>query len=137
MGTYQVLMVGERDAGLAGVCALAVMAKAPRAGKVKTRLAPPLTLEESAALNVCFLRDTTKNIAEICEQLTHVPESGPFDRLRAGSAPRAEGLVCYTPVGDEAAFDGILPPTFKLMVLGSGCWRRRKIFCRAGMGRCV
>lgn len=97
MGMYEVLRVGERDAGLAGVCALAVMAKAPRAGKVKTRLAPPLTLEESAALNVCFLRDTTQNIAEVCE--------------RGGAA----GLVCYTPVGDEAAFDGILPSAFKLI----------------------
>jgi len=94
---YQVLTVGERDAGRAGVCALAVMAKAPRAGKVKTRLAPPLTLEEAAALNVCFLRDTTANIAAVCE--------------RGGAA----GLVCYTPVGDEAAFEGILPENFALI----------------------
>src|ERR1700722_14560840 len=97
MGMYEVLIVGERDAGLAGVCALTVMAKAPRAGKVKTRLAPPLTLEESAALNACFLRDTTANITEVCEQ--------------GGAA----GLVCHTPVGDEAAFDGILPSAFKLI----------------------
>ena len=55
MGMYEVLTVGERDAERAGVCALAVMAKAPRAGKVKTRLAPPLTLEESAALNVSWI----------------------------------------------------------------------------------
>jgi len=94
---YRVLTVGERDTGLSGVCALAVMAKAPRAGKVKTRLAPPLTLEESAALNVCFLRDTTRNIAEVCE------------------GGGAAGLICYTPVGDEAAFDGILPSAFKLI----------------------
>jgi rSAM/selenodomain-associated transferase 1 len=97
MGMYRVLTVGERDAGRAGTCALAVMAKAPRAGKVKTRLAPPLTLEESAALNVCFLRDTTRNIAEVCE--------------RGG----AVGLVCYTPVGDEATFDEILPESFALI----------------------
>jgi alpha-1,6-mannosyltransferase len=97
MGMYEVLTAGERDAERAGVCALAVMAKAPRAGKVKTRLAPPLTLEESAALNACFLRDTTKNIAEVC--------------ARGGAA----GLVCYMPVGDEAAFDGILPSAFKLI----------------------
>src|ERR1700756_400358 len=68
MGMYRVLTAGERDAGLAGVCALAVMAKAPRAGQVKTRLAPPLTLEQSAALNICFLRDTTQNLAQICAQ---------------------------------------------------------------------
>ena len=40
---------------VAGVCALAVMAKAPRVGKVKTRLAPALGFEGSAAINVCFL----------------------------------------------------------------------------------
>ncbi len=78
-------------------CALAVMAKAPRPGKVKTRLSPPLTLEQTAALNICFLRDTTRNIAEV---------AAPGD---------AAGMVCYTPVGDEAAFDGILPAGFVLI----------------------
>src|SRR5881394_3260318 len=47
---------------IAGFCALAIMTKAPRAGKVKTRLQPPLTAEEAAALNVCFLRDTAAAI---------------------------------------------------------------------------
>lgn len=76
------------------MCALAVMSKAPRPGKVKTRLAPPLTLEQSAALNICFLRDTTANIAAV----------------RGGA-----GVVCYTPVGDEVAFDGLLPAEFVLI----------------------
>lgn len=79
------------------MCALAVMAKAPRPGKVKTRLSPPLTLDESAALNICFLQDTTNNIAEVVAQ-----------------SPAA-GLICYTPVGDEAAFDGLLPEGFSLI----------------------
>ena len=70
------------------------MAKAPRPGKVKTRLSPPLTLEQTAALNVRFLRDTTENLATI-----------------AGSA----GLISYTPVGDEALFAGLLPETFALV----------------------
>ncbi len=73
------------------------MAKAPRAGKVKTRLAPPLTLEQTAALNMCFLRDTAANLAAVSQ---------------AGSAA---GLVCYTPVGDESAFDGLLPESFRLI----------------------
>ncbi len=79
------------------MCALAVMSKAPRPGKVKTRLSPPLTLEEAAALNICFLRDTTENIAAVAA-----------DGLAAG-------LVCYTPVGDESAFDGLLPAGFALI----------------------
>jgi len=114
MGMYEVLTVGECDAGLAGVCALAVMAKAPRAGKVKTRLAPPLTLEESAALNVCFLRDTTQNIAEVCDALA-AEEHSRFPTGMTERKTKAVGMVCYTPVGDEAAFDGILPESFKLI----------------------
>ena len=47
-----------------GLCALAVMTKAPQAGKVKTRLTPPLSPEEAAALNTCFLRDTAAAIAK-------------------------------------------------------------------------
>lgn len=78
-------------------CALAVMAKAPRPGKVKTRLSPPLTLEQTAALNICFLRDTSRNIAEVAAE------------------GHAAGVVCYTPVGDEAAFAGILPEEFVLI----------------------
>ena len=73
------------------------MSKAPRPGKVKTRLAPPLTLEQSAALNICFLRDTTSNIAEVAKQGI------------------AAGIICYTPVGDEEAFDGLLPDGFALI----------------------
>ena len=38
------------------------MAKAPRAGRVKTRLVPPLTPEGAAALSAGFLRDITENI---------------------------------------------------------------------------
>lgn len=95
--SYRVLDPSRRDPALATKCALAVMAKAPRPGKVKTRLSPPLTLEESAALNVCFLRDTAENLADVAK-------SG-----------EAEGLVCYTPVGDEALFDGLLPESFRLI----------------------
>jgi hypothetical protein len=82
----------ERDC-----CALAVMAKAPRAGKVKTRLSPPLTLAQSAALNICFLQDTTQNIAEV------------------SADGQSSGIICYTPVGDEAAFDDLLPSSFQLI----------------------
>jgi rSAM/selenodomain-associated transferase 1 len=94
---YRLLDPSSKNAALANKCAMAVMAKAPRPGKVKTRLAPPLTLEESAALNVCFLRDTTQNLADV------------------SAASDADGLVCYTPVGDEALFDGILPEMFSLI----------------------
>ncbi len=79
------------------LCALAVMTKAPRAGKVKTRLTPPLTPDEAAALNICFLRDTTTAIAATV------------------SEGHARGIAVYTPVGEESAYEGILPPYFELV----------------------
>jgi uncharacterized protein len=94
---YPLLNPGVWVEACAGLCALAVMAKAPRAGKVKTRLQPPLAADEAAALNVCFLRDTAENIAGVAR------EGG------------AAGLICYTPVGDESAFDGLLPEGFALI----------------------
>ena len=97
MSAYVLLKAGERVEERAGLCALAVMAKAPRVGKVKTRLAPALGFEGSAAINVCFLRDTARNIAEVAAE------------------GNAAGLVCYTPVGEEAAFDELLPPEFALI----------------------
>ena len=91
---YAVLNPDHARDDLRSTCALAVMAKAPRPGKVKTRLATPLTLDQSAALNICFLRDTTANIAAV----------------RDGA-----GVLCYTPVGDESAFAGIAPACFTLI----------------------
>jgi hypothetical protein len=53
-----------------------------------------LSLEQTAALNIQFLRDTTENLSTV-----------------VGGA----GLISYTPVGDEALFDGLLPETFALV----------------------
>jgi uncharacterized protein len=73
------------------------MAKAPRPGRVKTRLSPPLTPDQASALNICFIRDTTENIQQVTE------------------ASNSAGVVSYTPVGDESAFDGLLPAGFQLL----------------------
>lgn len=79
------------------VCALGLMAKAPLAGEVKTRLVPPLTLREAAALNVCFLRDMATNVKSITE------------------TEPASGFVVYTPAGSESAFEAVIPGGFKLL----------------------
>jgi len=60
---HRVLELGKSEKVPGGLCALAVMTKAPQAGRVKTRLTPPLTPHEAAALNVCFLRDTATTLA--------------------------------------------------------------------------
>ena len=76
-------------------CALAIMTKAPRAGTVKTRLQPPLTAEEAAQLNVCFLRDTAAAI------------------VTAGRGSKGVGV--FTPVGSEVDYANVLPSDFVLM----------------------
>jgi rSAM/selenodomain-associated transferase 1 len=86
----------------AGQCALTVMAKAPRPGAVKTRLSPPLTPDQAAALNICFLRDTTESLAAV---------AGGSSEAKCCAA----GIISYTPVGDEALFDGLLPHGFALV----------------------
>src|SRR5262249_45444590 len=53
----------------AGFGVLAIMAKAPRVGTVKTRLVPPLTPDEAAELSRCFIRDVTSNIAGLAPQV--------------------------------------------------------------------
>ena len=73
------------------------MAKAPLAGNVKTRLVPPLTPEEAAALNLCFLRDMAENLKSVAE------------------TEAATGIVVYTPAGAEAAFEGVVPDSFKFL----------------------
>jgi rSAM/selenodomain-associated transferase 1 len=49
---------------------LAVIAKAPVAGRVKTRLCPPCTPEQAAALAEAALRDTLAAMAEVRETAT-------------------------------------------------------------------
>ena len=83
-------------------CALGLMAKAPLAGEVKTRLVPPLNPDEAAALNVCFLRDMAANIETVSE------------------TEAASGLVVYTPSGSESAFAGVLPERFTLLAQRGG-----------------
>ncbi|HEV8371232.1 MAG TPA: TIGR04282 family arsenosugar biosynthesis glycosyltransferase [Pyrinomonadaceae bacterium] len=78
-------------------CALGIMAKAPTAGIVKTRLTPPLTPEEASLLSSCFLRDTADNVQS----------------LRAVN--RAEGVIVYTPANERNMFVRVAPPGFQLL----------------------
>ena len=71
------------------------MAKLPIAGSVKTRLTPPLTPHEAAALSEYFLRDMTMNFASL-------------------SANGTEGVVLYTPANSEMLLRELLPNALKL-----------------------
>jgi|SRR5215831_463717 len=103
--------------GANGLCALAVMTKAPQAGRVKTRLVPPLTPEEAAELNKCFLRDTAAAISIACSRRP-VGDAGLKSDAHAShseAATAACGIAVYTPVSAESAYSDILPADFSLL----------------------
>lgn len=101
-----------------GLCALAVMTKAPRAGQVKTRLVPPLTPKEAAELNKCFLRDTATTI------------SG------AATSGDVRGIAVYTPIGSELAYSDILPATFSLLPQRGEGFGERLYFATGDLFKC-
>jgi rSAM/selenodomain-associated transferase 1 len=68
--------------------AVAIMAKAPRPGEVKTRLCPPLTPGEAAALARAFVLDA-------------------IERLRGIAG--ADGVLAYAPAQERAAFAALAP----------------------------
>lgn len=71
-------------------CAIGVMAKAPQAGRSKTRLCPPLQPDQAASLSAAFLRDITENI-------THAAQQAPIT-----------GYIAFAPAGMQSMFDGHL-----------------------------
>jgi len=85
------------QAGRAGLCAFAVMAKAPRSGEVKTRLVPPLQAEEAAILSTCFLKDIASNF------------------IAASASVPVAGFIAYSPSGSEALFRDLVPPEILLL----------------------
>lgn len=99
------------------LCALAVMTKAPRAGQVKTRLVPPLTPEQAAQLNICFLHDTAQAITKACDA-------------------SARGVGVFTPVGSESAYIDVLPENFELLPQRGDRFGERLSFAAADLFQC-
>jgi rSAM/selenodomain-associated transferase 1 len=106
--SHRILDPDMPRAELYGLCALAVMTKAPRPGEVKTRLTPPLSPTEAAELNRCFLRDTTAAIAQASDNI-------------------ARGVAVYTPRGAEAEYRDILPGSFALLLQRGGSFGERLV----------
>jgi rSAM/selenodomain-associated transferase 1 len=86
------------------------MAKAPRPGFVKTRLSPPLTADQAGALSACFLKDTAESL-KMCMPALMAETANSNGQAQ----PSAAGVVSYTPLGDEALFEGVLPSGFCLI----------------------
>ncbi len=90
----------QQLAAASGTCGVAVMAKASAPGRTKTRLVPPLTFDEAAALNTAFLRDVADNL------------------LAAARHAAIAGYAAYAPLGSEGFFRGLLPPAIGLIDAG-------------------
>jgi rSAM/selenodomain-associated transferase 1 len=69
---------------------LVVMAKAPREGKVKTRLSGALSPEEARRLYVAFLSDAFALMEDVKEERENLALA-----------------LCYTPEGEEEAFEEV------------------------------
>jgi rSAM/selenodomain-associated transferase 1 len=91
-------------------CALGIMTKAPEPGNVKTRLSPPLTPEEAAEVNKCFLRDIGRSVED------------------ASTLADARGVGVYTPLGAEEAYEAVLPPDFILSPQRGNDFGERLVF---------
>jgi len=74
--------------------AIAVMAKAPRTGEVKTRLVPPLSREEAAALYRCLLLDKLHQV---------------------GDLPGIDPYLAYTPADARDSILSLAPQGFALI----------------------
>jgi glycosyltransferase A (GT-A) superfamily protein (DUF2064 family) len=81
-------MAPRPTSGSSATCAIGVMAKAPRSGRSKTRLCPPLRPDQAALLSAAFLRDATANILE---------------------AARAAPIAAYTAYAPEGAETLVVP----------------------------
>src|SRR5262245_2222701 len=91
-------VAGENDRSrTAGVCGIAIMAKASVPGRTKTRLVPPLTFEQAAALNTAFLQDMAANL------------------LFAGRYGAIAGYVAFAPAGFEEFFRDTVPSPIGLI----------------------
>ena len=141
MKPFRVLDPNFPDRLVRGVCALAVMTKAPQAGRVKTRLVPPLTPEEAAELNKCFLRDTAAAISSACSRRT-VGDEGKRDFKPETGASHSEaataacGIAVYTPVGAESAYIDILPVDFSLLPQRGDKFGERLYFAVEDLFKC-
>lgn len=88
--------------------ALCIMAKAPEAGQVKTRLCPPLSPDDAAELYRCFLLDKIAQAWQV-----------------AGVEP----VLAYAPTQAAAAFEALAPGFTLLAQRGAGLAARLVAVC--------
>lgn len=82
------------DAVVSAAVAIGIMCKVPAAGASKTRLSPPLSFEEAAALSRCFIADLANMVAGLPTDLGVC------------------GFAVFTPPEAEAGLQRVLPAGF-------------------------
>ena len=97
-------------------CAIGVMAKAPQAGRSKTRLCPPLTPAQAAEMSAAFLRDTTENMAAAARVAPITP------------------YAAYAPLGTETLLESCLAEDTALLLADGGTPMPEGV---VGFGRCL
>lgn len=80
-----------------GAIAVGVICKTPMPGRSKTRLCPPLTLQECAEISACFISDLNQTIADLA---------------REGGVTQ---FALYTPLGSESHLRRLLPEGVRLI----------------------
>ena len=93
---------GADEPASAHACGIAFMAKASAPGRAKTRLVPPLSFEQAAALNTAFLQDVAENLVSA-------------DEAARGKNFSIVGYAAYGPPGATDFFRRILPATIGLI----------------------
>ena len=138
MNTFRLLDPRGADRMERGVCALAVMTKAPQAGRVKTRLVPPLTPEEAAELNKCFLCDTAGTISNACSRrpMGGANKMDRQERALHSEAATVSAIAAYTPVGAESAYSDIIPTHFSLLPQRGDKFGERLYFAAEDLFKC-
>jgi rSAM/selenodomain-associated transferase 1 len=100
-------------AGAERAVGLAIMAKAPRVGAVKTRLCPPLRAPEAAELARCFLLDAVERV-----------------RMVAGARP----IIAYTPIEAQSQFDEAAPGIALIPQRGGDLGERQRHLIEEDLG---
>jgi len=101
--------------------AIAIMAKAPEPGRVKTRLCPPLAVDEAAALYRAFLLDKVEQVRGL----------GDLSRV-----------IAYAPAGGRPFFEEIAPDFALIPQCDGDLGQRlaevfRQLLARGGVGALV
>ncbi len=93
--------------------AVAMVCKTPAAGQSKTRLSPPLSLDDCALLSACFIRDVAATIDSLGADVT--------------------GYAVYMPEGSEHSLRPLLPAGFRLLLQADGGLGERLIKATADL----